>query len=296
MRTPNTIISLLQRAPLDLTTGCWSYTGRVDSKGFAKATIKQKEISVHREIYQFLNGRLPTEQVVTQTCLNRRCVNPEHLKSGLQKDVSPKPDHFCHTFVTLATKTRINPHTNCWEWQGCVAPDGYGQVSKEDKTWPVHRLMYTFLHGDISKDIQVCHVCDVRHCLNPEHLFLGTAKDNYDDMVSKGRRVTREFSLSPDQKRQAIQMRQQGLRRPEIAEYFDVSETVIYRVLKPAGLTRSQKRMVTVTNLITGEETTFSTIQECADFVGINKRQIFDLLRYNKSYKGFQFSEPSKNP
>ena len=77
----------------------------------------------------------------------------------------------------------------CWLWQGhCESKAGYGQVSYNGKSVPAHRMFYAELVGPIPQGICVLHKCDVPQCVNPEHLFLGTQKDNTQDMISKGRK------------------------------------------------------------------------------------------------------------
>jgi len=64
---------------------------------------------------------------------------------------------------------------------------GYGYKRIGKKRYRVHRLAYEDWYGPIPKGMMVLHKCDNRKCYNPEHLFLGTAKDNAIDMVNKGR-------------------------------------------------------------------------------------------------------------
>jgi hypothetical protein len=75
----------------------------------------------------------------------------------------------------------------CWEWTAYCATNGYGSFRVRNKTILVHRMSYEIANGKIEKGVLVCHKCDNPCCVNPKHLFLGTHKDNADDMVKKGR-------------------------------------------------------------------------------------------------------------
>lgn len=81
----------------------------------------------------------------------------------------------------------------CWLWTGATDKDGYGTVKlRGRRVEKAHRLAYRLAHGDIELGKMVCHRCDNPRCCNPDHLFLGTAKDNKADCVAKGRHVKGE--------------------------------------------------------------------------------------------------------
>lgn len=75
----------------------------------------------------------------------------------------------------------------CWLWQGKLDDDGYGRFMYKWIEYRVHRFSYILAYGQIDNNILVCHSCDVRNCVNPKHLWLGTNADNLQDMKRKGR-------------------------------------------------------------------------------------------------------------
>jgi len=78
-------------------------------------------------------------------------------------------------------------HDGCWGWVGSIDHFGYGQIQHEGKVQPAHRVSWVLARGPIPDGLCVLHRCDNPPCTNPEHLFLGTKKDNMMDAARKGR-------------------------------------------------------------------------------------------------------------
>lgn len=96
---------------------------------------------------------------------------------------------------TLAARfwARVQKSEECWLWKGSLGSGGYGQLFTHNdahghsRMEGAHRISWQLHYGAIPDGLFICHHCDVRACVRPEHLFLGTQKDNVRDMVDKGR-------------------------------------------------------------------------------------------------------------
>jgi hypothetical protein len=82
---------------------------------------------------------------------------------------------------------RVDEETGCYLWQGSMSPNGYGVVNIGGRTQSAHRFSWEQTNGEIEDGLNILHSCDVRNCLNPDHMSLGSKKDNSEDMVRKGR-------------------------------------------------------------------------------------------------------------
>ncbi|APD19630.1 endonuclease [Pectobacterium phage PP74] len=89
----------------------------------------------------------------------------------------------------LEAYSKVSP-TGCWEWQRSRLPSGYGLISiGHQKQAYAHRVSYREFHGEIPEGLVVRHKCDNPCCCNPEHLEVGTHKDNMQDCKKRGRMV-----------------------------------------------------------------------------------------------------------
>ena len=136
---------------------------------------------------------------------------------------------------------RSGGNDGCWLWVGRLQKHGYGSFragSRTDKTrreWLAHRMAWVITHGDPGAML-VLHRCDVRRCVNPEHLFLGTNADNMADMKSKGR-ADRVKKVRGEQQGSSkltdgmvIAIRADARYQRVVAEAFGISQTQVSRI------------------------------------------------------------------
>lgn len=88
--------------------------------------------------------------------------------------------------------------SGCIEWTGYRDPKGYGRYKTQGGEIIAHRVAYAMHYGGIPEGMHVLHRCDNRACCNPQHLFVGTAQDNMDDMKAKGRGARRFGEANPN--------------------------------------------------------------------------------------------------
>lgn len=119
--------------------------------------------------------------------------------------------------------------TGCWLWKAALKANGYGTFRMQDGMRYAHRVSYEMFKGPVPDRMYVCHSCDVRNCVNPDHLWLGTAAENQQDMAAKGRTKSPAKRLS-DETVSLIRASCMNATHKEVASQFGVTRSYVTRI------------------------------------------------------------------
>lgn len=132
------------------------------------------------------------------------------------------------------SKVAIPYEDGCWIWQASKDSHGYGQFSLNGKgkaAEKAHRVSWA-IHRKLSPEgYDICHTCDTPACVNPAHLFRGTAKDNLSDCSRKGRTGRRNNRIIEEKDfPKLLAMRKAGCTQKQAAEFFGVKRAAISKI------------------------------------------------------------------
>lgn len=136
--------------------------------------------------------RRPAGGYCSKKCYGKACLR--HC-ARCARELAPNRKTHCTPCAGLLrherSVARFNAHIDktgdCWVWNGAINPNGYGAATVGKAKGFAHRVQWMLTHGPIPKKQCVCHRCDNPRCVNPDHLFLGTYRDNIHDSMQKGR-------------------------------------------------------------------------------------------------------------
>lgn len=136
-------------------------------------------------------------------------------------------------------KVEVAGYNDCWIWHGATNSKGYGRFCLHGRRIQAHRVAWSLYHDEDPGELLVCHNCDNPPCCNPGHLFIGTAHDNTQNMMDKGRGVGPrrpprrrgphrgethyKANLSEAQVLDIRRLRSSGMRTKDIARIFDIT-------------------------------------------------------------------------
>lgn len=133
--------------------------------------------------------------------------------------------------VRFLRKVRVSD--GCWLWTGAIQGAGYGNIGVGRSTQPAHRVAWMLSNGEIPDGMCVCHHCDVRACVRPSHLFLGTNLDNTRDRDRKGRNVNKVGAAHGSAKltdEQVKAIHADTRKQDDIAASYGISQSTVHRI------------------------------------------------------------------
>jgi hypothetical protein len=133
----------------------------------------------------------------------------------------------------IKAKSKID-EKGCWLWTGHISKrSGYCISKFRHIQQSAHRFSYKTFKGNIPKGLCICHICDVKHCVNPDHLFIGTHSDNIQDCIKKSRfnppkgERSASTKLTNENIYEIRNLHNQGIKQKDLAKRFDISNGAI---------------------------------------------------------------------
>jgi hypothetical protein len=126
---------------------------------------------------------------------------------------------------------KVDQAEGCWRWTGALSTRGYGKLCRNGRVLSAHRVVYELAIGPIPAGLYVCHTCDNRPCVRPEHLFLGTAAENAHKRSLRRRNGRARFTVEDVREiRQLADV--DGPSQYEIAERFGTCQSQISGIVR----------------------------------------------------------------
>lgn len=185
----------------------------------------RKKISINEQhVIELYNIGMSTTRVADALNVDRSVIRRVLKDSEVQCRQNK-----VNSIQDVLTRVKKDGTSGCWIWTGCKNNKGYGQVKFNGKTHFTHRLSYYFYFGQLLEGQEICHKCDNPICCNPDHLFLGTTRDNMIDCLLKGRRSASK--LNAEKVKMIREMHLNGIDRSVLMHQFNISRNALNDVI-----------------------------------------------------------------
>lgn len=180
---------------------------------------------------------MPSHPNVPRTCTQCSAeffVYPSRLKNNGARFCSKRCAGFAREYPSIedrfwAKVDKVTDPDGCWVWVGAMNRVGYGAVGGNTPEELAHRLSWTFQNGPIPPGMKICHHCDNRPCVRPDHLFLGTQAENVADAAQKMRWKTKLTASAIREIRHRYFI--DGIGQSDLGREYGVSNKYIHKVV-----------------------------------------------------------------
>lgn len=228
--------------PHDDLAACWLWRGGVNNKGYPRfCTGRNTQVGARTFAWGLVHDPPPPGYRLYPRCGEALCVNPAHQYAApFDKPLLRYPSIEARFWRHVDKDGPQMPHmsTRCWSWTGTPNSAGYGNFRGQGALGQTvaHRYSYILHYGAIPAGLLVCHHCDYKMCVRPDHFFLGTHQDNSDDYYAKGYDHTlrgekhNRARMTDKTAREAFRRVHAGESIAEVAESYGVHYTTIRRI------------------------------------------------------------------